>query len=265
MCLLTFLPAGVQPDLDALSNGTLINNDGHGFAIVADHQVLVHHGIGAEQVIDAFADARRRHPDGPALFHSRFATHGATLLDNCHPFPVGGDPRTVIAHNGVLPANAQPAKHDPRSDTRIAADTFIPALGSLRIRRIRKQVERWMGPHNKIVVLTVDRSFTQQAYILNESSGTWDGGVWYSNDGYLPPRSFGRGRLWSYLGWDDQDDRGLDLPDRCPNCWPAIAESGFCTECGCCLDCGQFLEYCQCYQSAHLSPQGPNLGQLHHT
>ena len=115
MCLLTFLPAAVMPDLTALTNGAWINEDGHGFAIVTTDGLLVHRGMDAHEVIDAFANARGQHPSGPALFHSRLATHGDTTVDNCHPFPVGGDDRTVIAHNGILP---RPSDHPKRIGVR---------------------------------------------------------------------------------------------------------------------------------------------------
>lgn len=188
MCLLTFLPAGAMPDTAALRNGSYLNNDGHGFAVVAGDHLIVRRGLDAEPMIEAFDVTRREHPDGPALFHSRLATHGQTGLDNCHPFPVGGDNRTVLAHNGVLPAVVQPAKTDPRSDTRIAAEEFIPAFGSVRSRRTRLALQRWMTPQNKVAILTVDRRFKQRAYLLNEKSGIWNSGIWYSNDSYCLSR-----------------------------------------------------------------------------
>lgn len=245
MCLLTFLPAGVQPDAQALTNGAEVNDDGHGFALVADHNLIVERGMHAPDVIAAFLALRRRFPDGPALFHSRLGTHGTRGLDNCHPFPIGGDSRTVVAHNGILPANAQPGKGDPRSDTRIAADTVLPTFGSLRHRRTRLRVQRWMSVHNKMVVLTVDRRFRQSAYILNEQAGVWDGQIWYSNHGYLPvryplldpnPSRITRGTR----RWDE------DLL-RCDYC-AALVEDGEtqCWCCGWCLDCEHPPQRCTC-------------------
>jgi hypothetical protein len=73
MCLLTFLPAAVMPDTDALLNGAEVNDDGHGFAIVTGDQILVRHGMAAEPMIEEFDAARRAHPHGPALFHSLFS------------------------------------------------------------------------------------------------------------------------------------------------------------------------------------------------
>jgi hypothetical protein len=254
MCLLTFFPAGVMPYMTALLNGAYLNDDGHGFAIVAGDQLIVQRGMDAESIIEAFDAARHQHPNGPALFHSRFSTHGQTGLDNCHPFPVGGDARTVLAHNGVLPRTVQPARRDPRSDTRIAAEDYLPAIGSLRMRRTRMRVERWMTPHNKMVILTVDRRFKERAYILNETSGTWDGGIWYSNDGYLAPTAGTRSRWDADPTWDwPPSERGADSLDRCKLCRAVInATEDACRDCGRCFDCGELPEYCYCYAPAAL-------------
>jgi hypothetical protein len=250
MCLLTFLPAEVMPDLDALANGAELNADGHGFAIVTGDQILLGHGMNADTMIDAFDAARRDHPDGPALFHSRFSTHGTVDLDNCHPFTLGRDRRTVLAHNGVLPKAVQPGPGDPRSDTRIAAQSFLPAFGSLRSSRGRRRLQRWMTRDNKMVILTVDRRFRDRAYILNEDAGVWDQGIWYSNDGFRPwpPRRFGSGAWW----WPATGKRPCALLE-CSFCQaltdPAEAQCGVCR---CCLDCGELPEQCFCYSPAAL-------------
>jgi predicted glutamine amidotransferase len=244
MCLLTFFPAGVLPNTEALLNGAYFNQDGYGYAIVTGEEIQVRHGLDAEQTIVQFDADRRSNPDGPALFHSRFATHGSTDTENCHPFRVGGDPRTVLAHNGVLPPVVQPGKTDPRSDTRILADDFLPVFGSMRIRRNRIRLQKWMTQANKIVILTVDRSFTRQAYILNEDAGTWDGGIWYSNDAYC----FDDRLRFATSDGDDQYDvwqsrvcffcgAGREYRDEC------------CRACGGCFDCGEEREDCQCYLS----------------
>lgn len=249
MCLLTFLPPGVMPDPVALLNGAMTNHDGHGFAIVEGNNLVVRRGMNATELVDAFVHLRHRHPTGPALFHSRFSTHGDTGLDNCHPFPIGGDPRTVLAHNGILPPAVQPAKGDPRSDTRIAAEDFLTTFGSLRERRNRLRLQRWMGPHNKIVILTVDRRFRQRAYILNEASGIWQDGIWYSNHGYLPfEREPWPRRTTTRHDWPPLDDPAWTR-DRCGWCDSIIdLTEAACPYCGWCTDCGEEPDNCQCYQ-----------------
>jgi hypothetical protein len=253
MCLLTYLPAGMLPDITALLTGAAFNPDGHGFAIVDSDQLIVRRGLDGPQLIDVFAVLRHRHRHGPALFHSRFATHGVRSIDNCHPFPIGADPRTVIAHNGVLPKAVQPAGKDPRSDTRIAAEDFLPMFGPLRQRRVRRRFEQWMTPDNLAVVLTVDPRFRQRGYILNEQSGIWDDGIWYSNDGYLPapaPR-------WSSIGelgpgrpmWDDLEIGAA----RCGYCYAVVGDPlGECPSCGWCLDCDEPPGDCLCHLPAVL-------------
>jgi len=254
MCLLTFLPPGVQPDLTALCNGAIHNNDGHGYAIVCGDRLVVQRSMDAAALIEAFAVDRLRYPGGPALFHSRLTTHGNTSLDNCHPFRLGGDHRTVLAHNGVLPAVVQPGKGDTRSDTRIAAEDYLPRVGSLRSRRVRLKVQTWMTRYNKMVILTVDRRYREQAYVLNEDCGIWHDGIWYSNDSYLPP---GPSVRWHW--GDDHDDTADWVPldqfgsarDRCPFCRTVISlTEADCRACGWCLDCGEPFADCTCYQPA---------------
>jgi hypothetical protein len=253
MCLVTFLPAGVLPDTGALSNGAELNDDGHGFAIVTGDQILLRHGMTAAPMIEAFDAARRDHPDGPALFHSRFSTHGNQRdLANCHPFALGGDERTVLAHNGILPTVVQPSKGDPRSDTRIAAETFLPAFGSLRLRRTRLRVQRWITPANKIVILTVDRRFRDRAYVLNEQAGIWDGGIWYSNDGYLPylpHRLRADATLWAWPSGATPDG----ALDRCNVCRAVIdVADEACPYCGGCPVCSEWPDDCACHTPATL-------------
>lgn len=258
MCLLTFFPADVQPNVDALHNGSITNDDGHGWAIAAGDQLLWGKGMNAVDVIEQFAIARSKNPHGPAIFHSRYTTHGETNVENCHPFFVGGDERTVLAHNGILPSNVQPRKKDKRSDTRIAAEWYIPrVLGSPRYRRNRLKVEKWMGGYNKIAILTVNPRYKEQAYLLNEAAGIWDDGIWYSNDAYLPWRysytppcapKGARRPFW----WEDEDEKvDVDLAyplAECRICDAIIhADEDVCPYCNCCLDCNQDERECFCY------------------
>jgi len=191
VCLLTYLPSGRQPDLSALETGAALNPHGHGYAIITGSatdarrdatgkRLLVVKGLDAEEILERFDHDRRTHPSGPALFHSRWRTHGLTDDANCHPFILGNDPRTVIAHNGILPAVVRPGRNDTRSDTRIAAEDYLPALGPLHLRRNRLAVERWMGPDNLMVLLTTNPRYRHPAYLLNETNGLWTDGIWYS-------------------------------------------------------------------------------------
>lgn len=186
MCILTFMPEGTTANVEHLSNGAWNNDDGHGFAVLCGSKIITGHGMNFEQVLDQFLEVRKRH-HGHAMFHSRITTHGKTNIDNCHPFRVGYDPRTVVGHNGVLPIEVP--KGDVRSDTRIFADTYLPSIGgvyALDDPETFASLEKWASG-SKLVVLTADEWAVKPYYILNENNfgGHWDSdGVWWSNNSY---------------------------------------------------------------------------------
>ncbi|MEV0299122.1 hypothetical protein [Nocardia sp. NPDC050710] len=237
MCMLTFLKPAAAPDIPALRNGALCNPHGHGYALITGTTITTGHSLDAETALGEFAALRHEYPDGPALFHSRFATHGRRTLDNCHPFFVAGDERTVLAHNGILPPNVHPAPGDERSDTRIAAEDFLPTtpFGSLDSWSGRERLERWLGS-DKIVLLTLDPAYRQRAYLFNEHRGHWDdkAGIWYSNHDYLDHR-FG----YAYYDGD------FDYCDYCGE--QDVDRVGpHCTTCGFCADCERHFPHCDC-------------------
>jgi glutamine amidotransferase len=230
-----------------------VNDDGHGFAVIIGDRVMVKRSWDAAALAEQFAAVRARHPEGPAMFHSRYGTHGSRDKGNVHPFMLGGDSRTVIAHNGILPGEVQPGKSDVRSDTRIAAEDFLPRrFGRLHTKRSRAAVGRWMTAANKFVILTVDRKYRDRSYIINEDAGVWDGGIWYSNGGYQRSR-------WSIASWRDtllSDDEWLNKYGEyldaeysdCPVCHSYVySGDGGCEECGFCFDCESVVTECQCY------------------
>lgn len=191
MCLLSVYSPGALVNVDHLLAGAECNQDGYGFAVIVGDRIEVGKGMDAYATIDAFDRVRTEHPESWALFHSRLTTDGETDVDNCHPFIVGGDQRTVLGHNGILPKEARPAKDDVRSDTRILAESLIPEgmFGKLFRNRARRRLLQWIhseGYGNKVAILTVDPRYKANAFILGESLGTWVGGVWHSNDGYIP-------------------------------------------------------------------------------
>lgn len=243
MCMLTFLPEGVLPNAERLRNGTVTNRDGHGWAIVvldddgAGTHILTGHSMDAEAAIEAFRLTREAHPDGPALFHSRYTTGGLVDEDNCHPYVVNGDSRTILAHNGILPWDLDQPDGDPRSDTRFfcdewgfllypdAAQRFPGANYNLRSKRGRRRLSKWLGEGNKFVVLTVDPAFSKCAYLINGEQGYWeDDGCWYSNKGYLnAPYAYGiRRSRYIAGGWGESDDWYSDeYPSRGPDWFKA--------------------------------------------
>lgn len=203
MCLLTYFPPNAIVDRAALERGARSNPHGHGFAIVTTRRTIVRHAMSPTALLDEFVKLRRQYPKSHALFHSRITTHGGTKLENCHPFEVSGpsEGTTILAHNGILPADCHPAKGDDRSDTRILADGVLwERWANLDDEDVRADMEKWLGRGSKVLVLTRSRKFKARAYLLNEKLGDWVDGVWYSNtshQAWKPSKS-----LASY-GWAD--------------------------------------------------------------
>lgn len=276
MCLLTFFDNGAMPDCEALLNGATYNDDGHGFAIVdlVNRRIIVEKGMRAEVMIDRFDKMRHKHPEGPALFHSRLTTDGIGGKYNVHPFHVNGYQDTVLGHNGIFPAEARPKLNDIRSDTRIVADNVAGKYGfDIASRKGRRKFARWMGQGNKVVILTLDPRFREHSYIINEHLGTWVGDVWYSNSSYTPRfRSTSTAKWWESDEWAEYSTGGATIGytyqdnkvvtkeivtastywDDCPVCFiPSSVQpsSQRCVECRSCASCLQRDEACQCWDS----------------
>ena len=185
MCMLCVIPPQVLPSREKLENSALNNPDGFGFAIAipSEGRIHVERTMNADDSINAFLAMRAKYPEGYAIWHARYATHGSTTLDNCHPFYVGTDGLTVLAHNGVLPT--EEGKGELRSDTRIFAEDILARIGgvtALDNPQIYNMLEDF-STGSKIAVLTVDPRAKYDLYLLHENKGNVDdAGVWWSND-----------------------------------------------------------------------------------
>lgn len=262
MCILSYLPPSVHVDEEGLFNGGMRNPDGHGWAIVVNRAIISGKSLNLYEALEEFGGARKEHPDGPALFHSRWATHGTVDVSNVHPFPVGGSPSTVVAHNGILPAAAHPGAGDERSDTRKFADEILPRqFRRLDRRKVQRRLSEWCGSGNKLVILTADARYRRAAYIINETLGEWDRatGIWHSNGDYRDQPS-----------WLDDE---LEAQRRCgAGDWPdylcllcqygEIDRNGYCEICRACQDCQEHIADCLCWSGGYVAmrPRGADGG-----
>lgn len=246
MCIICYSPAGTTPTELELYNCNSNNPDGFGWAIRTPNGIVTGKTMDSDSAIDQFLELRHEFIDFDAVYHARITTHGATMLENNHPFYVG-DGRTVLVHNGMLPIT--PSEGDTRSDTRIFAEERLPAmgLGMLDKSKSRRKLEKWMAG-SKMVIMSTRDDLRKDTYILNESSGVWDSGLWYSNSTYS------YASRWSMPSGVSSHD-GLDLGVEClnPACnvvWDSLsnsAYSGICDRCDHCLDCGSDWIQCMCY------------------
>lgn len=204
MCLLVFMPEGKIASKQSLEQASWFNDDGFGWAIRTPDKILVGKNMDFYKAYEEFKDARSCY-NGDALFHLRITTQGSTNLDNCHPFYVGKDELTVVAHNGMLPVVTD--KGDNRSDTRVFAETLLPKRGGISFLNGDlgvNHLSKWAAG-SKLVFLSANPASKWRYVIINSEDGHWgkdeDEGVWFSNSSYkysLPSSSLRS----SWGGWD---------------------------------------------------------------
>lgn len=237
MCLLTFMPKGETISYENARRGAISNPDGFGFAIHTSTAILTDHDMNFEKLWTRFTVARKVQ-DGPALLHFRIATHGEVNTDNCHPFYIGDEEHSVIAHNGILPIPVPITEN--RSDTRLFAEIVLPHCGG--VERLDddvffKELEEWSFG-SKMVIMTINPATKCDWYIVNESSGHWGADkIWYSNSsykyvytGYVSPYTKDVALGTKTYGWDGWDDYGygnIQTPVATPTQADGQYELGF--------------------------------------
>lgn len=263
MCLLTVMSPFSTPTREQLLQAATTNPHGFGYAIMFDDRIVTSRSMDAVELIDRFLEIRERCPDTWAMFHHRYTTHGESNKSNCHPFRVGGDETTVLAHNGIIPIDIAPG--DRRSDTRVFAEDELPDLLEwLDDEQGFEALEDYIG-WSKIAVFNLNPRLKDNVYILNEHMGHWDKGIWWSNDSYKESKwsRYGKvSRSWDY-DYDNDDSELLckksgtitywwkrNSEQECLYCTSSLSdrewEWGYCENCMSCLECANDILDCDC-------------------
>ena len=185
MCIIASVPKGTTIDKPTLETMWQHNSDGAGISWIDNGKVRVYKTMKLKPFLKKFNEVSKQFGDSDILVHMRIATHGSVCLDNNHPFNV--DTQTVFAHNGIMPQQFHPPAKRDISDTRYFNETFLQyvKLTALDDSRFIDHLGSVIGSYNKLVILTANPKMRRDSYIINESSGEWSDGVWYSNDSYL--------------------------------------------------------------------------------
>jgi predicted glutamine amidotransferase len=195
MCLAIYEPAGKLTSDEALEAGWNANSDGGGYAFLHDGTVMVRKGYSKWKEFRAALAADRGVAKGsPFIIHFRIRSAGDKGMDNTHPFLT---PHGAMIHNGTISGLAD--HNIGKSDTALFAEKYGDKLTLAALREHKEQWDEAMG-YNKLVFLFRDG----QHHIINEGSGHWDNGVWYSNLTFRPiRRTYNTGHYPHLLGGDD--------------------------------------------------------------
>ena len=179
MCIIIYKRENATlPSFEVLKKCFDTNSDGAGFCYVNNKNM-----VKMEKGFFDFKDFYKRlleiQNDKHLLIHMRISTGGQLDKRNCHPYKINSN--LYLAHNGVLPKSVAQS-NIVLSDSYIYNE--ILKLYKLKSKDLTNEYFKeilglMIGKSNKLVFFS-NRKFA----IINEIQGTWENGVWYSNDGY---------------------------------------------------------------------------------
>jgi hypothetical protein len=178
MCIAIYKPKDKVLSLATLKECYTSNPDGAGFMYAENKKLHIEKGFFSFQ---SFYDAFKKHESKQAVIHFRIKTHGKIDTTNCHPFAVNN--AIGFVHNGIISGFGDANHSDTIGFNQSILQPLVSKWGNLALFQdpIIDLIEGRIG-YSKLVFL--DRHGNHK--IMNEHKGTWDDGVWYSNDSYKP-------------------------------------------------------------------------------
>ena len=173
MCIAIAKPEGRVLTQQTLENCFSANPDGAGFMYAENGRLHIEKGF---FTLKDFLEAYEPHKEKTAVIHFRIRTHGPTNAENCHPFQVSR--KLGVVHNGTITGYNDNNKSDTWLFNEEILQPLVRRWGALPLFSdpIKSLIEDRIG-WSKLVFL--DNQGNIQ--IMNEKSGTWESGVWFSN------------------------------------------------------------------------------------
>lgn len=177
MCIIALKPAGKTITDETLKNMWESNDDGAGFMYADRGKVRVVKGL--MTFADFLAAYKRIGDHRKIVMHFRIRTHGAVSPALTHPFWIrkGG---LAMVHNGIISSIGHNHAAQDESDTslyaKILAHRYPDPLEAISSPEEHEKIVKEIG-WSKLVFLTG----AGEHIIVNEKSGDWEDGCWYSN------------------------------------------------------------------------------------
>lgn len=205
MCILINHPANTNFDRALLDDFFSYNSDGFGAMYAENGELKIIKIMGTPNEIAAIYERELAHRD--CVIHYRMRTHGATDLDNCHPYKVTDN--IWLAHNGIL-STGNPV-HTHKSDTWHFIEYLLrPALTAHPELMFNAEFQAYLaemiGPSNKFALM----DGSGKAVIINEEAGVTHMGAWLSNTYAWSSHKHGHGYASKYYtsAYDSFDTNG---------------------------------------------------------
>lgn len=251
MCLAIYQPAGKLIPEDHLLEGFRSNPHGAGFMYFDDTGALkIFKSMEYKEFIDEYEKQWALHGErSPFSIHFRWATHGTTDISNVHPFRM--NEHVGVLHNGVISCEIPDNK---MSDTAAFVKYYLARLPRnwQDDDYLFDLVEQYCSG-SKLVIMTNDPDAEYSAYILNERSGHWNEGVWYSNGSYscAKPKSFvtlnsAKQSAMAFVESDEFTNEDSYTISKCEMCGDEAVYDDMCYNCESCQVCLMEDEWCNC-------------------
>jgi hypothetical protein len=169
MCQLIALKAGATLTLEELRNATLRNKDALGVGWFEGTTPKMMKWLNPTQ--EDLGNALKLingHKKYARVVHARYATNGANVTANCHPFLIDG---RLYAHNGVLKTASALDVSDSRLWLEAMAPIYTDNLTSVQLLLLET-----LAGTSKLAMLSPTGGFS----IINESLGEWRNNAWWS-------------------------------------------------------------------------------------
>jgi len=199
MCLIIWNPKGRKLAHESLIAASENNSDGWGVMFPENGRIRTIHSM---EGVGALIKLTERLRGVPHSIHFRFRTRGEVDVKQCHPFEVlnkeehGMD--LWMMHNGTF---SGVAVDDTNSDSKIFAGMLrtqilemSKEIPNVEFRKVLKTFSDIIGTGNKLMFM----SSGMDAVLVNQSRGSWIGGVWFSNTYSLSRPAWKRQTNWSW-------------------------------------------------------------------
>jgi len=246
MCLAIFQTAGNSIPEDYLRTGFESNPHGAGYMYFDNDNILcIEKCMDFEEFIESYEKNWLQYGGvSPFAIHFRWATHGTRDISNVHPFAMNDN--VAVMHNGILDCHIDDTA---MSDTASFVKNYLAALPTNWYDNdyLFDMVEQYCEG-SKLIVFSNEVDAEYPAYILNESSGHWKNGVWYSNGSYEKTKSL---YTWSIAKSAKQsaivfeNENAINL-SKCELCDSLEMMDALCYACGTCNMCFMPDSECMC-------------------
>jgi len=182
MCIAIYKPKDKLIPQDTLEQCYNANSDGAGYMFHKNGKLYIKKGF------FSFADfwrSYRRDKSKECVIHFRIKTHGLINEANCHPYKINDN--FAFVHNGMISGYTDPNKSDTWLFNEDVLQPFVQKWGNLGLFEdpVKKLIEARIG-YSKLIFMDNQGN----SKIFNEDKGTWDDGVWYSNNSYKKPAPY---------------------------------------------------------------------------